>query len=84
MEGAGRGPAGLDVGVIEGVKHGPEDIAFGAERGVGGVLFFAGAGVFDDPGKSEVGVFWGLCEAAGEIVEAGGEPRIKFPEFFHA
>src|SRR5262245_15645658 len=84
MEGAGRGPAGLDVGVIESIEHGPEDIAFGAEGVVGGVLLFARARMFDNPGESELGVFGSLSEASGEIVEARGEPGIELAEFFHA
>src|SRR5215472_896341 len=84
MEGTRRGPAGLDIGIIKSVKHGPEDIALGAKSGVGGVLFLASARVFDDPGQSEVGVFGCLREAAREVVEAGGKPRVKLAEPFHA
>src|SRR5215471_309800 len=83
MEGAGRGPAGLDVGVIESIEHGPEDIALGAEGVVGSVLLFARARMFDNPGESELGIFGRLGEACGEIVEARGEPRIELAEFFH-
>jgi len=84
VEGAGRRPAGLDVGIVEGIEHGPEDIALGAESGVRCVLFFAGAGVLDDPGQSEVGVLGSLREAAGEVVESGTEPGIVFAQSFHA
>jgi hypothetical protein len=51
---------------------------------VGGVLLFAGASVFDDPGECEVGVFGSLGESSGEIVEATGEPRIVMAEAIHA
>jgi len=83
VEGAGRGPAGLDVSEVKGVEHGPEDIALSAERGVGGVLFFASASVLHDPGQGEVGIFGSLREAASEIVEPRLEPGIIFAKFFH-
>ena len=74
----------MDIGVVESVEHGPENIAFGAKGGVSGFLFFAGAGVFDNPGEGEFGVFRSLREAASEIVESGREPRVERAEFFHA
>src|SRR4051794_10031668 len=69
-EGAVWRPAGIYVGEIEGVELGPKDVALGAEGGVGLILVFAGAGVFDDPGEREIGIFGGLRQAASEIVEA--------------
>src|SRR5256885_77015 len=68
-EGAGRGPAGTYVGEIEGVELGPENVALGAEGGMGLVLLFAGVCVLYDPGQREVGVFGGLRQTAGEIIE---------------
>ena len=68
-KGARRRPARVNVGKIEGIELGPEDVALGAEGGVGFVLLFARGGVFHDPGEREFGVFRSLCEAAGEIVE---------------
>src|SRR5262249_9478573 len=53
VDGARRGPTGLHVGVVERVEHGPENIALGAQRGVRGLLFFAGARVLDHPGQRE-------------------------------
>lgn len=43
-------PARIYVGVVEGIELGPENVALGAERVVGLLLFLASAGVFDDPG----------------------------------
>ena len=83
-EGAGRGPAGIYVGEIQGVELRPEDVALGAEGVVGVVLFVARAGVFDDPGEREVGVFGGLRQAAGEIVEAAGEPWVVLAQAIDA
>lgn len=83
-EGAGGWPAGIYVGLMQGVELGPEDVALGAQGIVGGVLFGAGAGVFDDPGEGELGVFRGLGHAAGEIVEAAGEPRVVLAEAIDA
>ena len=74
----------MHIRVVKSVEHGPEDIALGAEGVVGGVLFFAAAGVFDYPGQSEVGVFGRLGEASAEIVEAGREPRVELAELFNA
>jgi len=48
-EGPGRRPAGVDVSEVEGVKHGPEDIAFRAKGGVGRVLLLARTGVLHNP-----------------------------------
>src|SRR5579859_1860418 len=79
-----RGPAGLNVREIKGVELGPEDVALGAEGGVGFVLLFARCGVFDYPGKSEVGVFGSLRQASGEIVESAQEPGIVLAQTIHA
>src|SRR5256885_17078986 len=49
-----------------------------------GVLLFAGARVFDDPGEGEFGVFWSLREAAREVVQSTSHPRIKFAKAVHA
>ncbi len=81
---AGGRPGGIYVGVVQGVELGPEDVALGAQGVVGGVLFGARAGVFDDPGEGEVGVFGGLGHAAGEIVEAAGEPRVVLAQAIDA
>ena len=83
-KGAGRRPAGIDVGEIEGVELRPEDVALGAQGGVGKVLLFARGGVFHDPGESEVGVFGSLRQAAGEIVEAARQPGIVLAQTIHA
>src|SRR5258708_28972129 len=66
-EGAGWGPAGIYVGEVEGVKLGPEYVAFGAECGVGLVLLFAGVRMLDHPSEREFGVFGGLRQAPVEI-----------------
>ena len=50
---------------------------------MGQILFSAGAGVFDDPGEREIGVFGSLREATGEIVEAAREPRVVFAQTIH-
>src|SRR5579859_4506263 len=50
---AGRWPAGLNVREIKGVELGPEDVALGAEGGVGFVLLFARCGVFDDQARAK-------------------------------
>src|SRR6266852_3011631 len=84
LEGAGGRPAGIDVSKIEGVELSPEDVALGAQRGVGEILFHAGACVFYDPGQGEVGVLGSLCETAGEIVETAGEPGIVLAHAIHA
>src|SRR6202011_1447784 len=65
---AGRRPARINVSVVEGIELGPENVAFGAERVVGLLLFLASAGVFHDPGQGVVGVFGGLGHAGGEII----------------
>ena len=83
-EGAGWRPGGLDVGEVEGVELGPEDVALGAEGGVGVFLFGARVRVLDDPGEGEVGVFGGLGQAAGEIVEAAGEPGVVLAQAIDA
>ena len=70
MEGAGGRPAGIYVREIESVELGPENIAFGAKGGVGFLLVDARRGVFDDVGEGEVGIFGGLGETSGEIIEA--------------
>ena len=67
----------MDVGIVESVEHGPEDIALGAKGVVGGVLLFARAGVLDNPGECELSVFGSLREPSGEIVEASGEPGVE-------
>src|ERR1700676_653606 len=84
FEGARRRPAGVYVGEVEGVKLCPENVTFGAQGGVGLVLFLARASVFHNPGKSEVGIFGRLREAAGEIIEAAREPGIVSAEGFDA
>src|SRR5438045_8837490 len=48
-----------------------------------GVLLFAGARVFDDPGEGEFGVFWSLREAAREVVQSTRHPRLKFAQAVH-
>ena len=83
-ESAGRGPAGIDVGEIERVELGPENVALGAKRGVGLVLLLACVCVFHDPSEREVGVFGSLRQAAGEIVEAAREPGIVLAQAIHA
>src|SRR6267142_280009 len=84
LEGARGRPSGIDIRKIEGVKLGPEDVAFGTQRGVGQILFGASARVFHDPGQSEFGVLRSLRKTAGEIVEAAGEPGIVRTEAIHA
>src|SRR6266403_2961875 len=84
LKGAGRGPAGIHVGKVKSVKLGPENVALGAQGGVRQRLLLARVGVAYDPGKREFGVFGGLREAAGEIVEAAGEPRVVFAKAVHA
>src|SRR6266849_1184687 len=84
LERAGGRPAGIDVSKIERVELSPEDVALGAQRGVGQILFHAGACVFYDPGQGEVGVLGSLREAACEIVETAREPGVVFAEAIHA
>src|SRR5260370_4825519 len=84
LESGGGRQAGIHVRKIEGVKLSPENVTFGAEGGVSQILLFAGARVFDDPVEREISVFGGLCETAGEIVEAAGEPGVMFAEAIHA
>src|SRR6266403_6062105 len=84
LEGAGGRPPGIDVGKVEGVELGPEDVALGTQGGVGGVLLRAGVRVFYDPGESELGVLGSLRQAAGEIIEAAGKPRVVFAKPVHA
>src|SRR2546423_1141896 len=59
-ERAARGPAGIYVREVEGVELGPENVALGAQGGVGLILFVAGARVLHYPSKGEVGVFGSL------------------------
>src|SRR5882724_1587827 len=84
LKGAGRGPAGIHVGKVKSVKLGPENVALGAQGSVRQSLLLARVGVADDPGEREFSVFRGLREAAGEVVEAAGEPRVMFAEAVHA
>src|SRR6266852_2333314 len=84
LERARGRPAGIDISKIEGVELSPEDIALGAQCGVGQILFHAGACVFYDPGQGEVGVLGSLREAACEIVETAREPGVVFAEAIHA
>src|SRR5260370_24677127 len=84
LEGPGGGPAGIDVGKIEGVQLSPEDVALGAQRGMGQILFRARTRVSHDPGESKFGVFRSLRETAGKIVEAAGEPGVVLAEAIHA
>ena len=62
---------------------GPKDVAFGAQGGVGTVLFWAGVCVFYDPGEGEVGILGSLRQATGEIIEAVGEPGIMLAHAVH-
>ncbi len=84
LEGAGRRPAGVHVRKIERIELRPQNIAFGAKRGMGKILLLAGAGVFHAVGESELSVFGGLREAALEIVERGNEPGIVLAHAVHA
>src|SRR6266446_6559973 len=84
LKGAGRGPAGIYVGKVKSVKLGPENVAFGAQGSVRQSLLLARVRVPHDPGKREFGVFGRLREAAGEVVEAAGEPRVVFAKPVHA
>src|SRR5258708_38247418 len=84
LEGAGGRPTRIDVGKIEGVQLSPEDVALGAQRGMGQILFRARARVSHDPGESKFGVFRSLRETAGKIVETAGEPGVVLAEAIHA
>src|SRR5258707_5003003 len=74
LEGAGGRPTRIDVGKIEGVQLSPEDVALGAQRGMGQILFRARARVSHYPGESKFGVFRSLPETSGTIVETAREP----------
>src|SRR5260370_11706528 len=84
LESARRRPSGIDVGKIEGVELGPEDVALGAQRGEGQILFRASARVFHDPRQGELGVLRSLRQAAGEIVQTSGEPWVVLAHAVHA
>lgn len=49
-KGPRRRPTRVDIGKIKSVELGPENVALGAEGGVGLVLLFARERVFDHPG----------------------------------
>jgi hypothetical protein len=73
---AGRGPSRIHVSEVKSVELCPEDVTFGTESGVSSVLFFTRTRVFDNPSERELCVLRSLCEAAAEIVEPAGKPRI--------
>src|SRR5260370_7782908 len=84
LEGAGGRAHRIEGGKIEGVQVGTEDVALGAQRGMGQIRFRARARVSHDPGESKFGVFRSLRETAGKIVETAGEPGVVLAEAIHA
>src|SRR5205809_1668470 len=77
----GWATSAISIGIMNGIEHGPEHIAFKLKSAHGLALELGCVAIFQRDGERFVGVALSLCGATSEIIKpAPIDPRIKFLE----
>src|SRR5260370_9864040 len=77
-------PSRLNVGEIQGVELGPQDVALIAQRLYGQFLLASGLGVLVHECHGELSVFRRLRQTHLEIIQSPRKPRIVLAKSLHA